>query len=151
MIASVASTRGALFAPSGMVVDNGDHMHGRTLRLISLAIFLATAVAATNADDCMSMKVSPLQALAPVNLRVRVQVEPNADNRYLTIVADSPTFFRSSQIPLEGDHAPKTITVEYPNVPGGLYEITSVLVNSMGRERATIHQTAHVVPVGGEP
>lgn len=140
-----------MFAAGGTVVDNSDHMHGRTLRLIPLAFFLATAVAATNADECMSMKVSPLQALAPVNLRVRVQVEPNADNRYLTIVADSPTFFRSSQIPLEGDRAPKTFTVEYPNVPDGQYEITSVLVNSMGRERATIRQTAHVVPVGGEP
>jgi hypothetical protein len=151
MIASVVARTRTLFAASGTVVDNSDHMHGRTLRLISLAFFLATAVAATNADECMRMKVSPLQALAPVNLRVRVQVEPNADNRYLTIVADSPTFFRSSQIPLEGDRAPKTITVEYPNVPGGQYEITSVLVNSLGHERATIHQTAHVVPVGGEP
>jgi len=151
MIACVVADTHTRFAPSGTVVDNSDHMHGRTLRLISLAIFLATAVAATNADERMSMKVSPLQALAPVNLRVRVQVEPNADNRYLTIVADSPTFFRSSQIQLEGDRAAKTFTVEYPNVPGGQYEITSVLVNSMGRERATIHQTAHVVPVGGEP
>ena len=126
-------------------------MHGKTSGLIPLAFFLATAVTATNADECMKMKVSPLQALAPVNLRVRVQVEPHADNRFLTIVADSPTFYRSSQIQLEGDHAPRTFTIEYPSVPGGQYEITSVLVNSMGRERATIHQTAHVVPVGGEP
>jgi hypothetical protein len=66
-------------------------------------------------------------------------------------VADSPEFYRSSQIQLEGDRAPKTVTIEYPNVPGGEYEVTSVLVNSMGRERATIHQTARVVPVGGEP
>jgi hypothetical protein len=26
-----------------------------------------------------------------------------------------------------------------------------VLVNTMGHERATIHQTAHVVPIGDEP
>jgi hypothetical protein len=151
MIACADAQRRAFFAVTGMGVDNREHMHGRTLPLISVAFFLATTVAATNADECMNMKVSPRQALAPVNLRVQVQVEPNADNRYLTIVADSPTFFRSSQIQLEGDRAPKTFTVEYPNVPGGQYEITSVLVNSMGRERASIHQTAHVVPVGGEP
>ena len=126
-------------------------MRGKTSRLIPLAFFLATAVTATHADERMSMKVSPVQALAPVNLRVRVQVEPYADNRVLTIVADSPAFYRSSQIQLEGDRAPRTFTIEYPSVPGGQYEITSVLVNSMGRERATIRQTARVIPVGGEP
>jgi hypothetical protein len=97
------------------------------------------------------MKVSPRQALAPVNLRVSVRIEPDAENRVLTIVADSPQFYRSSQIALEGDRAPKTFTIEYPNVPGGQYEVTSVLFNSTGRERATIRQTAHVVPIGGEP
>ncbi len=126
-------------------------MRGKTSQLIPLTFFLATGITATNADECMRMKVSPMQALAPVNLRVRVQVEPNADNRVLTIVADSPAFYRSSQIQLEGDRAPKTFTIEYPSVPGGQYEITSVLVNSRGRERAAIRQTAHVIPVGGEP
>src|SRR5262245_50942190 len=126
-------------------------MRGKTSRLIPLAFFLATGITTTNADECMSMKVSPMQALAPVNLRVRVHVEPNADNRVLRIVADSPAFYRSSQIPLEGDRAPKTFTIEYPNVPGGQYEVTSVLFNSIGRERATIRESAHVVPVGGEP
>ena len=140
-----------MFAGTGTVVDISDHMHGKTSHLIPLALFLALAVTATNADEYMSMKVSPLTALAPVNLRVSVHVEPNADNRILTVVADSPEFYRSSLIQLEGDRAPKTFTIEYPNVPGGQYEITSVLVNSMGRERATVRQTARVVPVGGEP
>ena len=119
--------------------------------LIPLSFFVVTGVAKSDANECMSMKVSPRQALAPVNLRVSVRVEPNAENRVLTIVADSPQFYRSSQIPLEGDRAPRTFTIEYPNVPGGQYDVTSVLFNSIGRERATIRETAHVVPVGGEP
>jgi hypothetical protein len=119
--------------------------------LIPLSFFVVTAVTKSDANECMSMKVSPRQALAPVNLRVSVWVEPNAENRILTIVADSPQFYRSSQIALEGDRAPKTFTIEYPNVPGGQYEVTSALFNSTGRERATIRESAHVVPVGGEP
>jgi hypothetical protein len=119
--------------------------------LIPLSFFVVTAVTKSGANECMSMKVSPRQALAPVNLRVSVRIEPDAENRVLTIVADSPQFYRSSQIALEGDRAPKTFTIEYPNVPGGQYEVTSVLFNSTGRERATIRQTAHVVPIGGEP
>ena len=126
-------------------------MKHRATWLIPLSFFVVIAVTKSDANECMSMKVSPRQALAPVNLRVSVRVEPNAENRVLTIVADSPQFYRSSQIPLEGDRAPKTFTIEYPNVPGGQYEVTSVLFNSIGRERATIRETAHVVPVGGEP
>jgi hypothetical protein len=141
----------ALFAAAGTVVDTSDRMQGKPSRLLPLALFLALPVTATNADEYMSMKVSPLTALAPVNLRVSVRVEPDADNRVLTIVADSGDFYRSSLIQLEGDRAPKTYTIEYPNVPGGNYDITSVLVNGMGRERASVHQMARVVPVGGEP
>jgi hypothetical protein len=126
-------------------------MKHRASWFIPLSLFVVIAVTKSDANECMSMKVSPRQALAPVNLRVSVRVEPNAENRVLTIVADSPQFYRSSQIPLEGDRAPKTFTIEYPNVPGGQYEVTSVLFNSIGRERATIRETAHVVPVGGEP
>jgi hypothetical protein len=140
-----------LFVARGTVVDNSDDMQGTTSWLIPLSILLITGITAADADECMTMRVSPRQALAPVNLRVSVRIEPNADNRVLTIVADSPEFYRSSQIQLEGDRAPKTVSIEYPNVPGGEYEITSVLVNSVGRERATIHQTARVVPLGGEP
>ncbi len=141
----------ALFAVTRTVVDNSNYMKHKASWLIPLSFFVATSVAKSDATECMSMKVSPRQALAPVNLRVTVRVESNADNRVLTIVADSPEFYRSSQIPLEGDRAPKTFTIEYPNVPGGQYEVTSVLFNSMGRERATVRETAHVVPVGGEP
>jgi hypothetical protein len=119
--------------------------------LIPFSFFVVTSITKSDANEILSMKVSPRQALAPVNLRVSVRVEPNADNRVLTIVADSPEFYRSSHIPLEGDRAPKAFTIEYPNVPGGQYEVTGVLVNSMGRERATIRETAHVVPFGGEP
>jgi hypothetical protein len=133
------------------VVDNSNYMKHKASRLIPLFFFVVISVTKSDANECMSMRVSPRQALAPVNLRVSVRVEPNADNRVLTIVADSPEFYRSSQIPLEGNRAAKTFTIEYPNVPGGQYEVTSVLFNSMGRERATIRETAHVVPVGGEP
>lgn len=125
-------------------------MQRTTSALIPLVFVLMTGFAAADAGECLSMKVSPRQALAPVNLRVSVRIEPNTANRVLMIVADSPQFYRSSQIQLEGDRAPRTFSIEYPNVPGGSYEITSVLVNSLGRERAVVHQTAHVVPPGGD-
>jgi len=119
--------------------------------LIPFSVLLVTGITAAGAGESLSMKVSPRQALAPVNLRVSVRIEPSADNRALMIVAETSDFYRSSQIQLEGDQAPRVVSVEYPNVPGGEYNVTGVLVNSMGQERATVRQTAHVVPIGGEP
>lgn len=119
--------------------------------LIPLSLLVATSIPAVDAGQCMTMKVTPHQALAPVNLRVSVRIEPHADNRGLMIVADGADFYRSSQITLEGERAPRVVNVEYPNVPGGNYDVTGVLLNSLGEERATVHQVAIVVPIGGEP
>ena len=119
--------------------------------LIPLSLLVVTAISAVDADEGLKMNISPLQALAPVNLRVSVRVEPHADNRVLTIVADGGDFYRSSEIPLEGDRAPRVFIIEYPSLPGGEYQIKSALVNSMGRERAVVHRTAHVLATGGEP
>jgi len=118
--------------------------------LIPLTWVVIAGLMPASANECLTVKVSPQQALAPVNLRVSVRIEPNADNRFLTIVAESRDFYRSSQIQLEGDRAPKTFSLEYPNMPSGEYEVTSVLVNAMGHERATARQIARVLPVGGE-
>jgi hypothetical protein len=125
-------------------------MQYKVLWLVPFSFFLVTGITTADASEWLTMRVSPTQAFAPVNLWVRVQIEPNADNRVLLIVADSSAFYRSSQIQLEGDRAPKTFSIEYPNVPGGEYEVTCMLVNGMGRERATVHETARVVPSGGE-
>ena len=141
----------ALFDALGTDVDITMNMTRKASWLIPLGCFLVTGIMAADAGESLSMKVSPRQALAPVNLRVSVRIEPDADNRALMIVADSPLFYRSSQIQLEGDQAPKTFTIEYPNVPGGQYEITSVLVNSTGKQRAVVHQTARLLALGAEP
>ena len=151
MIGDEASASRALFVADGTVVDMSKGMTRKASWLIPLSFLTVTVTTAVDAGECLMMKVSPRQALAPVNLRVSVRIEPNADNRVLVIVADSPEFYRSSAIQLEGDQAPRTFNIQYPNVPSGQYEITSVLMNSMGRERATVRQMANVVPIGGEP
>src|SRR5439155_24965013 len=113
--------RSALFAARGTVVDHIEDMTRKASWLIPFSVLLVTCITAADAGECLTMKVSPRQALAPVNLRVSVRIEPSADNRALTIVAETSDFYRSSQIQLEGDRAPRVVSVEYPNVPGGEY------------------------------
>jgi len=110
-------------------------------------IFALTAISASGREQ-LRLAVSPAQTFAPSNLNIRARVVPNAENRGLTIIAESEDFYRSSQVQLEGDHAPATITVEFRGVPGGEYLVSGVLTDSVGRRRAIAEQQVRVIPSG---
>jgi hypothetical protein len=92
--------------------------------------------------------VSPAVSWAPATLRIRATVAPDAANRAIAIIADSDDFFRSSEVPLEGEQAPRTTLIEYRNLPPGTYEIHGVLVGSRGKELAVAHRTVTVIAGG---
>jgi len=96
----------------------------------------------------LSLQVSPTMTAAPAFIRVRALVESNADNRSLEIVAQSPQFFRSSTIDLDGRNAPPLTVIEYPNMPPGFYDVTAVLVGASGK-RATETRYVKVVAMAG--
>ena len=103
-----------------------------------------------NAGDQLRMAVSPAQSFAPSNLRVRVTVEPHAQNRRLAVVADSADFYRSSEVQLDGEQAPKTISIEFTGVPGGSYQVSSVVLDQSGRLRASARQDVNVIAPFGQ-
>jgi hypothetical protein len=110
-------------------------------------IFALTAISASGGEQ-LRLAVSPAQSFAPANLNIRARVVPNAENRGLTIVAESDEFYRSSQISLEGDHAPATIMFEFRSVPSGEYIVSGVLTDSVGHRRAIVEQQVRVIPSG---
>jgi hypothetical protein len=93
--------------------------------------------------------VTPAQSFAPATVRIRARIEPSAENRILAIVADGEDFYTSSEIPLDGDQAPKTIDVRLPNLPGGEYDVYAVLRDASGHERAVVRQPARVLSIDG--
>lgn len=99
----------------------------------------------------MTIAVSPMFSHAPSRLHVRVRVEPNADNRRLVITADSEEFYRSSDVQLDGDESPKTIERDFPEVPGGTYEVKAALIDNTGKECAFAHAQATVISPDREP
>lgn len=121
------------------------------MALVIALPLVAGTVTAPRANDCLSMSVTPRQALAPVNLRVRVRIEPHADNRTLVVVADSADFYRRSEIPLEGERSPRTVWLQFPDLPSGDYDVRSLLLNDQRRERAAVSQTARVMSINAEP
>jgi len=100
------------------------------------------------AGERITVKVSPAVAFAPANLVVRTMIEADQDNRAVEIVAESADFYRSSQIQLEGDKAPRTTNFEFRSLPPGTYEVRATLRGSRGEDRSTIRQQINVIASG---
>ena len=121
-----------------------------TVQLCVCGFLLSTALI-VNAAERITIAVSPVQSIAPTNLRVRVHVTPDADNRGLELSADSGGYFRSSWIQLDGKEAPQTMTLELRDLPAGYYAIRGALFDSTGRARAVARQQVTVLSsVGGD-
>jgi hypothetical protein len=122
----------------------GRHHYGAAF--LSLCLLLAAST--LDGREPLRMWVSPAVAMAPGFLTVRVNVEAAAENRMLQVVAESPDFYRSSQIQLDGAHAAPIAVFEFRNLPSGLYQVTGVLVGVNG-PRATVGGLAKVQPSPG--
>jgi hypothetical protein len=112
--------------------------------ILTAALFLSLAPS-LNANEPVSMAVSPLQSFAPATLTIRLHVEPDAANRALEVVAESGEYYRSSRIQLEGSDAPRTIAFEFRDVPGGNYDVRGTLITSGGKVRAAVRRHVTVI------
>jgi len=114
-------------------------------RALAVCGLIGTTVLPLNGREPLTIAVSPAFAFAPATVRVRARIEPNADNRRLTIVADGVEFYRSSEIQIDGEQAPKTFELFLRDVPGGEYEVYAVLTDTLGRQRAIARQATRVM------
>jgi len=119
-----------------------------TFRACLLTILVASTTLPVGAGERITLKVSPAVAFAPANLVVRATVEADADNRAIEIVAESPDFYRSSEIQLQGDKAARTSTFEFRSLPPGTYEVRAKLLSASGQTRAAVRQQINVIASG---
>jgi len=114
------------------------------------ALLCITAMPAGAGErERLTLRVSPAVAFAPANLVVRATVAADAQNRAVEIVAESQDFYRSSEIQLDGDRAPRTSLFEFRSLPSGTYEVKAVLRGSTGAELASVRQQVNVITNGG--
>ena len=118
------------------------------MRVAILLCGFFLSVTPLGGGQSLKMSVSPEQSFAPANLFVRLGIEPDAANRIVEVVAESEEFYRSSQVALEGENGPKTVMLQFRNVPGGSYEVRGVVTDDRGREVAVAHQSVNVLPSG---
>jgi hypothetical protein len=115
------------------------------VRSILFGLLLMTFTMPVGAGERMTVRVSPAVAFAPANLIVRAHIEADAQNRAVEIVAESTEFYRSSEIQLDGENAPRTNTFEFRSLPPGTYEVRARLLGPSGAERASVRQSINVI------
>ncbi len=117
------------------------------VRAVQCGLLLA-ASGSVGAGEKISLKATPEISFAPAHLTVRTSIEPESDNRSLEIVIDSPSFYRSSTIQLNGDRAPRTALLEFRGVPGGSYEISARVRDQSGETRFFARRLVNVIGDG---
>jgi hypothetical protein len=93
-------------------------------------LVLCTAPLGAGTSERLTMRVSPTVSFAPAYLVVQTRVESDARNRSIEVIAESGDFYRSSEIPLDGDKAPRSLRFELRGLPGGSYTVAAVLKGS---------------------
>lgn len=118
-------------------------------RLSLCGIFLLLTLP-LGAGARLSMMVSPSLSFAPANLSVRARIEADRANRAVEIVAESIDFYRSSEIELAGEQAPRTALFEFRSLPPGTYQVRATLLGA-GRETRAWVQSRAIVVGGDKP
>jgi hypothetical protein len=118
------------------------------MRAMLGGLLLLIATAPTGAGERLTIKVSPSVSFAPANLVVRAMIEADAKNRAIEIIAESADFYRSSQVQLEGDKAPRTSMFEFHSLPSGTYQVKAVLIGANGEALIYVRQEVNVIQNG---
>ena len=72
-------------------------------------------------------------------------MEPKDENRSIEIIAESEEFYRSSEVPLDGDRAPRTSLLEFRGLPAGAYQVRAILKGVSGKELAWTNAHLNIV------
>jgi len=98
------------------------------------------------AKQGVEVRLSARFALEQEIVRSLIRVAPHRNNRLLRVEIDSPDFFRSSDVQLEGELAARNHFFSWKSLPRGSYELRP---RSQG-PRIRRHVTSDVVGTGGE-
>jgi len=82
--------------------------------------------------DDLTLRMTPRFVSAPGYLRSLIRVLPNADNRLMRVEIDSDSYYRSSDIQLDGASAPMSHFMDWKEVPAGKYDLTVTIIGQSG-------------------
>ncbi len=85
----------------------------------------------------VTMRLSARMAFAPAVIRSVIRVAPHADNRRLRLTLDSPDFYRSSDIELDGASAASAHYFNWSALPAGSYTVVATVFGADGQRAQT--------------
>ena len=114
-------------------------------------VFCMGLIPGVRAEERLNIRISPEVCYEGCDVRVVVRVPPDAENRALTIEADSPMYFRGSEIDLSGDSAALLHTLTLHSPPSGQYVIRAKVARANSTTQST-ERALHVIgPLEGLP
>jgi hypothetical protein len=120
-------------------------MRKQTVRMFGVLLG-ALVLTSPSIGASVSLAVeAPTVMLAPGHLVVQTIVEPDSANRAIQVIAESPDLYRSSELQLDGNSAPRKSTFEFKDLPSGTYEIHAMLLGSGGLQRALVDRKLEVI------
>ena len=93
-------------------------------------------------------RVWPSAGVAPSDVAVEAYVQPDEDNRELSIIVDSGAFYASSSISLNGTQAARSTRVVFRMLPAGRYDVRVTLRGATG-PRGSFERTVQLVAPNG--
>jgi hypothetical protein len=112
------------------------------------ALLFGTGAVVVAKDEPILITVGPSISFEPGNVRIISRVEPSADNRALVIEVESGSHYSSSEVPLQGEQAPRSRSMFLKNLPAGNYQVVATVRTATGA--ATVARNAFQVVSGRE-
>jgi hypothetical protein len=107
---------------------------------------LAQPVTVSAANDELTVRLPTFIMRSASLVRAQIWIPRDEDNRVLRITLDSGTFYRSSDLPLEGERAAQSHTLVWHALPPGAYEVTIELVGTT-RVRQVLRRELTVIGI----
>jgi hypothetical protein len=120
----------------------------RIVVLASAAALFGTGAVVVAKDRPILITVGPSISFEPGNIRIISRVEPSADNRALVIEVESGSHYSSSEVPLQGEQAPRSRSMLLKNLPAGNYQVVATVRTATGA--ATVARNTFQVVSGRE-
>ena len=109
-------------------------MKRRITWLLSAAMFLNPLILH---GERLAMRVTP--AFSSGDVYIYVSIERRAENRALSVTAESDGFFGRSTVQLEGERSSRVKTFHFGHLPAGTYDIVAELIDSTGKTTDVTH------------
>jgi hypothetical protein len=115
---------------------------------LSAAACVLLVPGATIAKDRVTVTLSATVMSADGELHATIRVDPQDDNRVLSISLDGPFYFASTDKQLDGASSARVHDIWWRHIPPGDYIVKAVVEATNGRK---FIEERHMKVIGGDP